>query len=66
MIDPVKTTATAESMIISNDNLGLCHLGQHILRHQTAGCVVALRITRVQHAEPVTDRDAGRNDQEAL
>ena len=33
--------------------------------HQLAAAVVAVRVVRLQHAQPVLDRDAGRDDEEA-
>ena len=35
------------------------------LRNQFAACVVAVRIVRLQDAQTILDREAGRDDQKA-
>lgn len=42
----IEPPAPTQSMKIGDDDLRLAHLGQHLLRHEMAACVVTLRIGR--------------------
>jgi len=55
-----------EGVIVGDDDLGLAQIEQHILWHDLAALVVALRIIGLQDAQAVLDRDAGGDYQEAL
>ena len=57
--------ASAEGVVVGDDDLGPLDVAEHVGRHEFALAVIAVRIVRQQHAQPILDRDAGRDDQEA-
>ena len=58
--------AQQEGVEVGDDDLGLAQLLQLVGRHDVALAVVVLRVVGQQHAQPVADRDAGRDDQEGV
>jgi len=52
-------------MVVGDDDLGAFDVAHHVVGHQLAAGVVAVRVVWLQHAQPVLDRDAGRHNQEA-
>ncbi len=61
----IQPLAQLEGVVVGDDDLGPVQVGQHVVRDQLATVVVAVRVVRLEHAQPVADGDAGRNDQEA-
>ena len=57
--------AQLEGVVVGDDDLGPVDVAQHVGRDQLAVAVVAVGVVRQQHAQPVLDGDAGRDDQEA-
>ena len=57
--------ALLEGVIVGDDDLGLADVRQHVGGQNLARAVVAVGIVRQQDAQPVADRDARRDDQEA-
>ena len=55
-----------EGMEVGDENLGLPKLLQAIRRNDVALAVVVLRIVGQEHAQPVADGDAGRDDEERV
>lgn len=50
---------------VRDDDLGAIDVVQHVARHQLAARVVAVRVVRLEDAQPVLDGDAGGHDEEA-
>jgi len=57
--------APAEGVVVRDHDARLTEHGEELRRRQLALAVVAVRIVRLQHAQPVADRDAGGDDEEA-
>ncbi len=57
--------AQLEGVIVGDDDLGAVHVVEHVARDELAAGVVAVRIVRLQDAQPVLDRQAGRDDEKA-
>ena len=55
--------APAEGVVVGDDDLRPLDVAEHIVRHEFAIAVIAVRIVRQEHLQPVLDRDAGRDDQ---
>ena len=61
----VHLLAALEAVIVGDDDLGAVDVVQHVARHQLAVRIVAVRVVRVEHAQPVLDRDPRRDNEEA-
>ena len=57
--------AQLEGVVVGDDDLGAVHVVEHVAGHEFAAGVVAVGIVRLQHAQAVLDREAGRDDQKA-
>ena len=57
--------AADEGVVVGDDDGGALQVRQHVLRHQLAGLVVAVRVVRLQHPQPFADSDARRDHEEA-
>ena len=55
--------AQLEGVIVGDDDLRTAHLIEHVVGHDLSAGVIAVRIVRLQDAQPVLDRQAGRADQ---
>jgi hypothetical protein len=53
-------------MVIRNNDARGADGADHVVRHEATAFVVALRIARQQHAEAVSDRDAGADDEKSI
>ena len=58
--------ALLESLEVGDDHLGLAQLGQQFGRDQVVQAVIVVGVVGEQHPQPVTDGDAGRDDQEGI
>ena len=58
--------AQLEGVEVGDHDLGLAELLQQVGRHEVALAVVVVRVVGQQHAQPVADGDAGRDDQERV
>ena len=56
--------AQFEGVVVGDDDLGAFDIVEHVAGNQFAAGVVAVGIVRLEHAQPVLDRQAGRDDQE--
>ena len=56
--------AAAEGVVVRDHDARLTERIEEVGRGQLAFAVVAVRIVRLQHAQPVADRDAGSDDEE--
>jgi hypothetical protein len=56
--------AVLEGVVIGDDDGRLADVAKHVVGQQLAGAVIAPGMLRVEHLEPVADRDAGSDDQE--
>jgi hypothetical protein len=61
----VYALAQLEGVVVGDDDLGAVDVRQHVGRHNFPVPVVTFRVVGEQNAQPVTDRDARRHDQEA-
>ena len=52
-------------MIVGDDDLGPVHVVQHVAGNEFAAGVVAVGVVRLEDAQPVLDRQAGRDDEKA-
>ena len=57
--------AKLESVVIRDDDLGAIELAEHVAGNQLPVLVVAVRVVRLEHAEPVADGQARRHDEKA-
>src|SRR5690242_20241437 len=57
--------AQLKGMVVGDHDLGAVDIGEHVRGHQLAVFVVAIGIVGLEHAQPIADSDAGRDDQEA-
>ena len=57
--------AQLEGVVVGDDDLGAVDVVEHVAGNEFAAGVVAVGIVRLQHAQPVLDREAGRADQKA-
>jgi hypothetical protein len=57
--------AQLEGVVVGDDDLGAAHVVEQVARQQFAVLVVAVGVVRLQDAQAVLDRQAGRADQEA-
>ena len=53
-------------MVVGDDDFGLSELVMQLGRYNVALAVVVARVVRQQYAQPVTDSDAGRDDQKGV
>jgi hypothetical protein len=51
--------APAEGVVVGDDDLRPLEVAEHVVRHQFPLAVIAVRVVRQQHAQPILDRDAG-------
>ena len=58
--------AQLEGVVVRDEDFGLPELVLKLGRHDVALAIVVLRVVGQQHAEPVADGDAGRDDQECV
>ena len=56
--------APQERVVVGDDDLRPLQVAEHVVRHQLAARVVAVRIVGLEHAQPIADRHAGGHDQE--
>ena len=56
--------AMLKGVVVGDHDLRAPDLRQHLRRHDLARLIIVVRLARLQHAEPILDRDAGRDDQE--
>ena len=56
--------ARHERVVVGDDDLRPLQVAEHVAGHELAAGVVAVRVVRLQHPEPVPDRDAGSDHQE--
>ena len=54
-----------EDVVVGDDDLRPVQVGQQVVRHEVAAAVVAVRVVRLQHPQPVPDGEAGGDDQES-
>ena len=52
-------------MVVGDDDLRPVDVVEHVVRHELAAAVVAVRVVRLQDAQAVLDREARRDDEEA-
>ena len=57
--------APQKRVVVGDDDLRPLQVAEHVVRHQLAARVVAVRVVRLEHPQPVPDRDAGGQHQEA-
>ena len=57
--------AKLEGVEIGDDDLRAVEIAQHVAGHELPALVVAVRVVGLEHPEPVLDRDARRDNQEA-
>ena len=57
--------APQERVVVGDDDLRPLQVAEHVVGHQLAARVVAVRIVRLEHPQPVADRHAGSHHQEA-
>ena len=53
-----------EGVVVGDDDLRPVEVGQQVVRHEVAAAVVAVRVVRLQHPQPIPDGEAGGDDQE--
>jgi len=51
-------------VVVGDDDLGALDVAEHVVRHEFALAVIAVRIVRLEYTQPILDRDAGCDDQE--
>ena len=61
----LEALAQLERVVVGDDDAGAVQVVQHVGRNQLTTAVVALGIVRVQHAKPITDREARCDDEKA-
>jgi hypothetical protein len=52
-------------VVVGDDDLRLAHVAEHVVRHQLAVGVVAIRVVGLEDAQPIFDRQAGRSHEKA-
>ncbi len=57
--------AKLEGVVIGDDDLGAIDVAEHVAGDQFAVFVVAVRVVGLEHAESVSDGQAGRHDEKA-
>ncbi len=57
--------APLEGVEVRDDDPRPVDIADHVRRHQAAPTVVVVRVVRLEHAQPVADRDSRCHDQEA-
>ena len=55
-----------EGVVVGDEDFGPPELLLQLGRYNVTLAVVVVRVVRQQHAQPVTDGDAGRDDQEGV
>jgi hypothetical protein len=55
--------AKLEGVIVSDDDLGPVHIVEHVAGNEFPAGVVSVGVIRLEHAQPVFDRQAGRADE---
>ena len=55
-----------EGVVVGGDDLGLSELVMQLGRYKVALAAVVARVVRQQYAQPVTDSDAGHDDQKGV
>ena len=56
--------APPEGVVVGDDDPGPPEVAEHVRRDQLAAAVVAVRVVRLQHPQPVADGQAGGDDEE--
>ena len=54
-----------EGVVVGDDDLRPVEVGQQVVRHEVAAAVVAVRVVRLEHPQPILDGEAGGDDQES-
>ncbi len=62
----VDALAPHEGVVVGDDDPRLLDVVAHVIRHQLAAEVVVVGVIRLEYAEPILDRDARRDDEEAI
>ena len=57
--------AQLEGVVVGDDDLGAVHVVEHVAGDEFAAGVVAVRVVRLEDAQPVLDRQAGCDDEKA-
>ena len=57
--------AQLEGVVVGDDDLGPVDVVEHVARDQLAAGVVAVGVVRLEDAQAILDRQAGRDDEEA-